>query len=317
VLPVKQRILANDAADPRGSLIAAVNTIWDYLPGTQDEQTAKLEVLTRIRERITPNVLGRMSEDEANKLREMTPPEALHVLSPNDLPGAVKRRFQERNGSIGTPFYVDFKPGVSTNDGHTLLRIAATMDGIVLPDGTRVDTASRSTVFAEMIRSLERDGPLATGVSFVAVVIVVLLATSSRKGSFAVILTLVMGVTWTVGLAAWLGVSLNFLNFIALPITFGIGSEYPFNIFDRSRLLGGDVTSAVKLHLGAVALCSYTTVIGYGSLVFADNQALQSFGKLSIAGEIACVIGALLFLPALLHLVSRRRVMTPRPSSVR
>ena len=60
---------------------------------------------------------------------------------------------------------------------------------------------------------------------------------------------------------------------------FGIGSEYPFNIYDRSRLLGGDVNAAVKLHFGAVALCSYTTVIGYGSLLFADNQALRSFGR--------------------------------------
>jgi uncharacterized protein len=283
-----------------------VNTIWDYLPGTPEEQAAKLEVLTRIHGRITPGVLGRMKEEEAKNLREMDPPETLRVIAPTDLPAAVKRRFEERNGTLGTPFYVDYKAGTSTNDGHTLLRLAATIDGIVLPDGTRVDTASRSTVFAEMIRSLERDGPLATSVSFCAVLMVVLVATWTRRGTFSVILTLVLGVTWTVGFAAHFGVRLNFLNFIALPITFGIGSEYPFNIYDRSRLLGGDITSAVKLHLGAVALCSFTTVIGYGSLLFADNQALQSFGKLSISGEIACVLGALFFLPSLLHVLRGR-----------
>jgi uncharacterized protein len=313
---VKERILANDAADPKGSLIDTVTTIADYLPGPTAEQRAKLEVLDRIRERITPGVLARLAEDEARMLRDMIPPASLHVLEPRDLPSFVKRRFQERDGTLGTPFYVRYRDGVSRNDGHVLLRIAATVDGIVLPDGTRVDTASRSTVFAEMIRSLERDGPLATGVSFLGVVIVVLLATGSRRGALSVILTLVLGVTWTLGLAALFGTRLNFLNFVALPITFGIGSEYPFNIYDRSRLLGGDVTSAVKLHLGAVTLCSYTTVIGYGSLLFADNLALQSFGRLSISGEIACVLGALLFLPALLHLLNRRsaliRAFAPR-----
>ncbi len=309
---VKKRILERDAADPQGPLIDAVNTIWDYLPGTPAEQEEKLLVLARIHGRITPGVLGRMKEDEANNLREMDPPDTLHVLASGDLPLAVKRRFEEKNGTLGTPFYVDYRPGTSTNDGHTLLRLAATIDGIVLPDGTRVDTASRSTVFAEMIRSLARDGPLATSVSFCAVLVVVIIATWSRRGTFAVILTLVLGVTWTVGFAAQFGVRLNFLNFIALPITFGIGSEYPFNIYDRSRLLGGDITSAVKLHLGAVALCSFTTVVGYGSLLFADNQALQSFGKLSIAGEIACVLGALLFLPSLLHVL---RDWSARPLS--
>jgi predicted RND superfamily exporter protein len=316
VSEVKARILANDAADPQGSLIEAVNTVWDYLPGTPAVQAQKLEVLGRIRDRITPNVLSRMKDEEADRLREMRPPEALHVLSPEDLPGPIRHRFAEKSGKIGTPFYVDFKPGVSTNDGHVLLRIAHTIDGVVLPDGTRVDTASRATVFAEMIRSLERDGPFATTVSFVAVVLVVLVATWSRRGAFAVVLTLVLGVFWTVGFGAALGTRLNFVNFIALPITFGIGSEYPFNIYDRSRLLRGDTTTAVKLSMGAVALCSYTTIIGYGSLLFADNQALRSFGKLSIAGEISCVLGALLLLPSVLHLLTRRfgpAYTTPAP----
>jgi predicted RND superfamily exporter protein len=299
---VKQKILEQDRADPEGALIEGISTVWDFLPGTPEEQKKKLAVLERIRDRITPTVLSKLKPEDASKLREMIPPESLHVLGVDDLPPLLKRRFQERNGTIGTVFYVRYKPEVSRNDGHNLLRMTATIDGVVLPNGTKVDTASRATVFAEMIKALERDGPLATGVSFCAVMIVVLIATSSRRGAFSVLLSLVLGVTWTLGGAALLGVRLNFLNFIALPITFGIGSEYPFNIYDRSRLLGGDVTGAVKLHLGAVSLCSYTTVIGYGSLLFADNQALQSFGKLSISGEIACVLAALLFLPALLHL---------------
>ena len=78
-------------------------------------------------------------------------------------------------------------------------------------------------------------------------------------------------------------------------------------MFDRSRLLGGDVRSAVALSGGAVALCSYTTTIGYGSLLFSDQMALQSFGKLAMCGEIACLTGAVLFMPALLQVVSRRR----------
>jgi predicted RND superfamily exporter protein len=310
---LKQRIIDNDAADPAGALIEGVTTVDDFLPGNAVEQTAKLEVLARLRERITPTVLSRLAGDEATNLRAMIPPESLAVLTMRDLPELLRRNFSEKNGVVGTVFYVRYRPGVSTNDGHNLLRMAHALDGIVLPDGPdgkgsrKVDTASRATVFAEMISSLERDGPLATGVSFLGVLLVVLVATSSKRGSFAVILSLVLGVTWTLGIASLFGERLNFLNFIALPITFGIGSEYPFNIYDRSRLLGGDVTSAVKLHFGAVALCSYTTVIGYGSLLFADNQALRSFGRLATSGEIACVIAALLFLPSLLHLVAGSR----------
>jgi predicted RND superfamily exporter protein len=134
---------------------------------------------------------------------------------------------------------------------------------------------------------------------------VVIIATHSVRGSFAVLTALVLGVTWALGGAALMGMKLNYVNFIALPITFGIGCEYPFNVFDRSRLLGGDVTSAVRRVGGAVALCSATTAIGYGSLLFSDQQALQSFGRLAMSGEIACLAGALFVVPSLLHLTAR------------
>jgi predicted RND superfamily exporter protein len=114
-----------------------------------------------------------------------------------------------------------------------------------------------------------------------------------------------MAVTWLVGGAAALGEKLNYVNFVTLPITFGIGCEYPFNVYDRSRLLGGDVTGALSRVGGAVALCSFTTMVGYGSLLFADFQALQSFGRLAVCGEVACLTGALLVVPALLRLAPR------------
>jgi len=302
---LKEQILQNDANDKQGSLIAQISTVNDLLPGTRSEQEKKLEVLERIRDRLTPRVLHDLADDERERVEEARPPETLRPVEPKELPGLLRRRFEESNGTVGTVFYVRYKNGVSLSDGHNLLRIAKTTDNVELPDGTRVLTASRSTVFAEMIRSMERDGPLATLASFLAVTVVVILATHSRRGTLAVLGSLVLGIVWMVGIAALTGEKLNFLNFIALPITFGIGSEYPFNIFDRSRLLGGDVTQAVKLHLGAVVMCSYTTIIGYGSLVLADNKALQSFGRIAMIGELACLYGALFFLPSLLHLLDR------------
>jgi len=309
---VKAQILANDAKDKKGKLVKEVATIADLLPGTVDEQKAKLAVLERIRDRLTPRVLHDMSDDERRKLLEMKPPETLAPLAAKDVPALLRRRFEERNGTIGTVFYVKFID-LSFSDGHNLLRIAETTDNVQLPDRTVVKTASRSTIFAEMIRSMGRDGPLASLASLAAVTVVVILATSSARGAVCVIASLLIGVIWIVGGAAWGDQKLNFLNFIALPITFGIGCEYPFNIFDRSRLLAGDVTMAVRRSGGAVALCSYTTMVGYGSLMFADNQALQSFGRLAAGGEITCFIAAFFVLPSLLH-VWRSRASRAVPS---
>jgi hypothetical protein len=303
---VKQQILANDAADPHGRLVAQVATIDDLLPGTEAEQKQKLEILSRIRDRLTPAVLAAMPPDERPRVEELIPPESLKPLYASDLPALLRRRFEEANGTLGTVFYVKYKNDVSLSDGRNLLRIARTTDNIVLPDGRLVQTASRSTIFAEIIRSLERDGPLATAASLAAVMVVVLFATAGVRGFVLVVASLIMGVLWTMGGAALTDMKLNFVNFVALPITFGIGCEYPFNVFDRSRLLGGDVTSALKRTGGAVALCSFTTTVGYGSLLFNDSQALQSFGRIAMSGEITCIAAALVVLPSLLHIWRHR-----------
>ena len=61
---------------------------------------------------------------------------------------------------------------------------------------------------------------------------------------------------------------------MALPITIGIGIDYSVNILSRARTEPdtpqGRVESARTA--SAVALCSYTTVVGYGSLWFSVQQ---------------------------------------------
>jgi predicted RND superfamily exporter protein len=101
-----------------------------------------------------------------------------------------------------------------------------------------------------------------------------------------------------------LGLKLNFVNFAVLPITFGIGVDYAVNLYQRYRQ-AGSVEEALATSGGAVALCSLTTIIGYATLVTADNQAIQSFGLTAVLGEVTCLSAALFALPAVLSL--RRR----------
>jgi hypothetical protein len=302
---IKRQILEKDVASGDGRAIDDVVTVWDLLPGSPEEQRAKLGVLERLRGRLTPRVLSELDPQEREYALKLKSREKQEVIHPEDLPPLLQRRFEENNGTLGTVYYVKYNNQRSLSDGHNLLRIAAVTENVVLPDGTQVVTASRSGVFAEMIRSMARDGPLATSLSFLAVTVVVVFATGSLVGAATVLSVLVMGVLWMVGAMALFDVKLNFLNFIALPITFGIGCEYPFNLFDRARLLGGDVALGVRRSAGPVALCSYTTLLGYASLTFADNQALKSFGRVAASGELACAAGALVVLPAILHLMNR------------
>jgi predicted RND superfamily exporter protein len=91
------------------------------------------------------------------------------------------------------------------------------------------------------------------------------------------------------------------LNFVALPISVGIGADYAVNMMKRLEQEGSLRLSRVLEETGgAVVLCSLTTLFGYLALTFSENGAVRSFGRAAAVGEIAMLLSATLMIPAAL-----------------
>lgn len=300
---IADAVVARDRALFSGKLVQRVTTAFDYFGGRPHVVSRKLEVLAGIRselDRALPHLRG----EELEFARSFRPPQSLRPLTPADLPPLVRERFTETNGTFGTAVFVDIDPKLSRSRGEQLLKIADLLEGVRGQDGQIVPNASRASVFAEMIRSMTRDAPRTIALAFAVVVVVAVLATGSLWPVLAVLSSLLLAVWFTLGAASAGDVRLNFLNFVALPLTFGIGVEYAINLYDRVRALG-DVQKSVHSVGGAIAACSLTTMLGYGTLLFGDNLALRSFGKYAVMGELSCLLSALLVLPAGLTLLVR------------
>jgi uncharacterized membrane protein YdfJ with MMPL/SSD domain len=67
----------------------------------------------------------------------------------------------------------------------------------------------------------------------------------------------------------------------------------------------------------AVLVSGLTAIVGFGSLILGRHQGIQSLGLVMAVGIAACLIAALVFLPALLHLLETVgwSVTKKRPSS--
>ncbi len=113
-----------------------------------------------------------------------------------------------------------------------------------------------------------------------------------------------------------MGIKINFVNFIAFPITFGIGVDYAVNVMARYLRDGErDIAGAIRGTGGAVGLCSLTTIVGYSSLLVAQNVGLFLFGLLAVLGEIACLTTAVVVMPAVLQLVRKSPDLPICPAS--
>jgi hypothetical protein len=292
-------------------MVARVIALGDVLP---TDQEAKLAEVALIREAMTPKIRSLVAEDRRDKLDRLLGNDDRPIAAA-DLPHTFTTGLLEKDGTLGRTVLVYPRPSNALWKADAIHFFVKTLRDVA---ATRVDSSSEAQrpgrvagsipLSGDILSSIGRDAPIASLVSFLGVVVVVLLLLRARKAAAYVIGALVVGVLWLGGAVMGLGVKINFANFIAFPITFGIGVDYSVNVITRYVQDGEqDITGAVRSTGGAVALCSLTTIIGYSSLLLAKNNALFLFGLVAVTGEVACLSAAVLALPAWLVLGQRLR----------
>lgn len=302
------------------SFISGVYSLDDFLPKNQYE---KIKLIKSIKHSLPDQIFQKLEPADRNKVTSFLTPESFIPITENDLPPLIKTRFTEKDGSMGKMVLIE--PPITTElwDGDNLLKFIHLLRNTADEVSPGAPVAGSLPVTSDMFEAIKRDGPRATAFAFFAVIVLVIFLFRNLETIFLVLFGLLLGVAWFGGIVLGFDLKINFLNFIALPITFGIGIDYGVNVFQRYRMEGKDsILSTIRNTGGAVGLASMTTIIGYSSLLIAGNQAFVSFGRLAVLGEITCVFAALLSLPAFLcyraekkkrreELKQRRRQMEP------
>ncbi|MBI3535529.1 MAG: MMPL family transporter, partial [Deltaproteobacteria bacterium] len=282
-----------------------VQSLDDFIPR---DQLRKIAILREIKNRLTPRLLTRISPEDQKLVSEFLPQEAFQPVNINDLPPLVISKFTEKDQSIGKLVLVDPPLDNSLWYGNKLINFIKDLRQVTDSIAPGTPVAGTLPISADLIEAISRDGPKATFLAFIAVILLVVFFFRNLKTITLVLFALILGATWMGGIILGFDLKINFVNFIALPITFGIGVDYGVNIFQRyQQEKSGNIINVIKNTGGAVSLCSLTTVIGYSSLLLAENQAFFSFGLLAVIGEITCAVAAIISLPAFLLVMDRRK----------
>ncbi len=322
VQPLTQALQTRwDAAPADKKPFARVYTILDLIP---DRQPEKLKLLKDARARLERlRELGKISDADWASANEWVPAD-LAQFGIAELPEQVARPFTERDGTRGRIVYIAPTENESVRDVRYLRRWADSFRFVQLPNGETIVGGGRAVVVADMLEAVIGEGPKATLVSMLGTALVVFFAglvarappgspggvRRLRRGlvtGLLVLVALAMGMSFMGAAFEWVGLKINFLNFIAIPITCGIGADYAINVVHRWRAEGpGKLALAVRETGGAVVLCSLTTTLGYLALLRSINAAVRTFGTAAVLGEVSCLLAALVALPALLWILDRR-----------
>ncbi|MBN9414950.1 MAG: MMPL family transporter [Candidatus Eremiobacteraeota bacterium] len=172
---------------------------------------------------------------------------------------------------------------------------------------TRVDayvTGSPLMIYyniQELRKAYSTSGRVALGV----ICVLLLIHFRSLKNATLAIFPKLLGVLWMVGAMGVCGVSFNSANFLALPITLGIGLIFGVNVLLECQEKGSD--SLFRSSTGAaVTLSGLTAMLGFSSFLMVAHVGVSSFGFVMTAGVGANLITSLFTLPALLSALKGR-----------
>jgi predicted RND superfamily exporter protein len=287
-------VAALEAAHARDPMVGTVQSIADAVP---PDQAQKLAVLAKIRAELD-DALDDLPDHDRAELANLRPADDLHAFTAADLPEELRVKLEERDGRIGYLVAVTPGPAFDEWNGRDLVRFSTAIRQLELPGHKTITTSGPSVIFADIITAIRGDGVVVTVVAAAALVLMVLVLVGRTRRAAAVLVGTAVGSLAMIAVCAVIGLKINFLDFVALPIALGLGIDYAINVAHRAER--DDPGIALRSTGGTVLVCSLTTMIGYASLIMSNNLAIRGFGLASLIGEITCVATALVLVPAII-----------------
>jgi hopanoid biosynthesis associated RND transporter like protein HpnN len=230
------------------------------------------------------------------KVYNMANPEFITL---DNLPDHIKERYVNDAGDM---YLVTLYPREQIWDFEVMRRFDAQL-ALVHPRIT-----GTPPLFLRLINYVARDGLIATVLTIVIVMLLLWFDFRSFRMALLGVVPLLAGGIWMVGILKSLGMMLNFINVMGLPMIVGIGIDDGVHLLHRYQYEGLRKTPLVLKSTGkAILLTSLTTMAGFGSLSLASYRGWASLGILLAVGVGACFVTTVLFLPAIISLTQRNR----------
>lgn len=292
--------------------IEKVKSIYDVVPESE-EQRRRLKIIEKIHMRMVEaiNLLedfgGREGTRDAKRKEEienLLKYAGIQELKPAELPPAIQQVYTGVENSQGYLVYIYNAQSTSELD-----KAEAFVNDIreIRVNGKTYYPATEAMVFVDMLNLMREDAKRAVAVVLATVFVVLLAAYRSVTSALVVMIPVLIGTSWMLGIMATFDIRLNVINMVVLPTVLGIGVDNGIHIFQRYREEGyAGIREVVMTTGGAAFLTTATTLLGFAGTLAAQNGGLQSLGLAASIGLGACLVSSLTMFPALLSLFGRR-----------
>ncbi len=302
--------------NPDTTVINAYKSYFDLVP---DDQGEKLEVVRRMQHRLEDDTI-RLVKGEKKKDLDRFKDQLVKTneIEEKQVPEEVRKLFwgNDMNESEQVA-YINPLPHLEMDDGRNAILFSREIGVVETPAGT-FHPSSDAIVFADVLRTMMRDGKRAIALAFLCVFIIVFLDFRSLKETVMIVSPIALGVLFMALFMYVFKIKFNFYNMVIAPTVVGTSIDNSVHLYHRYKELGRtNLMVAVRSTGGAAFLSSATNICGFLGLAFVNHKGLRSIGDLAILGMTACLLTTLIFFPALLQYLEDRRTKKAviRPSA--
>ncbi len=309
-----------------GKLLIAVVEGDIYSPkGLSDlhRLTASLTAVDGVR-RVTSAANARVMTDDDGLLRidalvdpqHLGPEDIARIrafLATSDLYG--HERFVNRAGTAAS-IVMQIDPAA---DAGPVLR---SIDGVLASDWPGpAHVAGNALVEVEMGRTVRHDFPVLVSLAAVLILAMLFLNFRSAQGTVLPLLTVVLGLIWSMGAMGWLGQGITTLNIVGPVAILAVGSSFSLHLLGRyyfDLAHGRGKTDAIRLAVretGLGVLISGVAITAAMCTLFLSSMpTVRVLALFTGGGVFTSLVASLLLLPAILALLPAPKHV-PDPAS--
>lgn len=178
-------------------------------------------------------------------------------------------------------------------------------------------------VRAEVVERLKREQLIFIPITALIYLLVLMLIFRSAAGLVLPIATVFGSVGLTLGVMGWLGEPLNIINNTVPTLIFVIGisdSIHVLSRYEEERRLRGDNLVAIRHTVRSMAvacfLTTFTSAVGFASLLVSQTAILQRFGVVAAAGVLVAYAVTISLIPSALTRLGYERRASEGVASV-
>ncbi|MFU8802175.1 MAG: efflux RND transporter permease subunit [Bradymonadaceae bacterium] len=278
---VVEELRRRQAETPQGYTISEVIGPGDALPSDQGE---KLDLIAEMRDDLLSVPEGERSDDLESYLDELEDLLDHGPLRWEELPQSLRLPFERRDDVLASVVLVF--SDIPIEEAQTIEDYAVVMRHLPGPRGApliRLDAISDALMLADIIEFVRRDTVWMVLLTLLGLLVIGLIAFGPSREFLWLFATLGLCLGCAVGLVALIGLKFNFVNLIVLPVWLGLTVDASFHMYQRFA----EEPDRIQPHLsvsGAVAAAFVTSMVGFGVLLLARHEGLQSLGQVALMG---------------------------------